>query len=208
MRQIRLHHHASFFMEISFKLHPDQATCPNASYPALSIRESVEIQASPFILFHLLSYGPCRPREMVNIQAFCIFGLIIALLLPEVDCGGFSVVLIFFSSSFWLWIFFRRAVIRAATIEEIEAEKALIEKDVVSSYDHWFGELLHLLIKQSKFRKNCANNHPITFQRARMEKTIDTVRSSFNSIRTGRANPAMLDKIEVLAILKFGSLSG
>lgn len=58
---------------------------------------------------------------------------------------------------------YRRGVIRAATIEEIEAEKALIEKDV----------------------------------RARMEKTIDTVRSSFNSIRTGRANPAMLDKIEV-----------
>ncbi|CAK9323466.1 unnamed protein product [Citrullus colocynthis] len=57
----------------------------------------------------------------------------------------------------------RRGVVRAATIEEIEAEKTLIEKDV----------------------------------KARMEKTIDTVRSSFNSIRTGRSNPAMLDKIEV-----------
>ncbi|KAA0057317.1 ribosome-recycling factor [Cucumis melo var. makuwa] len=54
-------------------------------------------------------------------------------------------------------------VVRAATIEEIEAEKTLIEKDV----------------------------------KARMEKTIDTVRSNFNSIRTGRSNPAMLDKIEV-----------
>ncbi|OMO81880.1 Ribosome recycling factor [Corchorus capsularis] len=30
-----------------------------------------------------------------------------------------------------------------------------------------------------------------------MEKTIDTVRSNFNSIRTGRANPAILDKVEV-----------
>ncbi|KAK6164669.1 hypothetical protein DH2020_001533 [Rehmannia glutinosa] len=30
-----------------------------------------------------------------------------------------------------------------------------------------------------------------------MEKTIDNVRSGFNSIRTGRANPAILDKIEV-----------
>lgn len=30
-----------------------------------------------------------------------------------------------------------------------------------------------------------------------MEKTIESVRSNFNSIRTGRANPAMLDKIEV-----------
>ncbi|KAK8565394.1 hypothetical protein V6N12_058957 [Hibiscus sabdariffa] len=31
----------------------------------------------------------------------------------------------------------------------------------------------------------------------RMEKTIETVRTNFNSIRTGRANPAMLDKVEV-----------
>ncbi|KAK7277636.1 hypothetical protein RJT34_22651 [Clitoria ternatea] len=57
----------------------------------------------------------------------------------------------------------RTPLVRAATIEEIEAEKAAIEKDV----------------------KN------------RMERTIENVRSSFNSIRTGRANPAMLDKIEV-----------
>ncbi|XP_065632363.1 ribosome-recycling factor, chloroplastic [Quercus suber] len=58
---------------------------------------------------------------------------------------------------------FRRGVVRAATIEEIEAQKSLIEKD----------------------------------SKGRMEKTIDTVRSNFNSIRTGRSNPAMLDKIEV-----------
>lgn len=37
----------------------------------------------------------------------------------------------------------------------------------------------------------------IFFQKGRMEKTIDTLRSNFMSIRTGRANPAMLDKIEV-----------
>ncbi|KAH7517220.1 hypothetical protein FEM48_Zijuj09G0039600 [Ziziphus jujuba var. spinosa] len=55
------------------------------------------------------------------------------------------------------------SIVRAATIEEIEAEKSLIEKDV----------------------------------KARMEKTIETMRTNFNSIRTGRANPAMLDKIEV-----------
>lgn len=30
-----------------------------------------------------------------------------------------------------------------------------------------------------------------------MEKTIESVRNNFNSIRTGRSNPAMLDKIEV-----------
>ncbi|XP_047975737.1 ribosome-recycling factor, chloroplastic-like [Salvia hispanica] len=33
--------------------------------------------------------------------------------------------------------------------------------------------------------------------RERMEKAIDNVRASFNSIRTGRANPAILDKVEV-----------
>ncbi|RDX76283.1 Ribosome-recycling factor, chloroplastic, partial [Mucuna pruriens] len=57
----------------------------------------------------------------------------------------------------------RTVLVRAATIEEIEAEKAAIEKDV----------------------KN------------RMERTIENVRTNFNSIRTGRSNPAMLDKIEV-----------
>ncbi|KAL2323544.1 hypothetical protein Fmac_027923 [Flemingia macrophylla] len=57
----------------------------------------------------------------------------------------------------------RRSLVRAATIEEIEAEKAAIEKDA----------------------KN------------RMERTIDNVRTNFSSIRTGRANPAMLDKIVV-----------
>lgn len=57
----------------------------------------------------------------------------------------------------------RLGVVRCATVEEIEAEKSMIEKDV----------------------------------KQRMEKTIETVRSNFNSIRTGRANPAMLDKVEV-----------
>ncbi|KAH0636798.1 hypothetical protein KY289_036713 [Solanum tuberosum] len=57
----------------------------------------------------------------------------------------------------------RSGIVRCATIEEIEAEKSSIEKDV----------------------------------KERMEKTVETVRSNFNSIRTGRASPAMLDKIEV-----------
>ncbi|GAB4840818.1 hypothetical protein Ancab_021579 [Ancistrocladus abbreviatus] len=57
----------------------------------------------------------------------------------------------------------RAGVFRCATIDEIEAEKSLIEKDV----------------------------------KQRMEKTIETVRSNYTSIRTGRANPAMLDRIEV-----------
>ncbi|KAJ6938798.1 hypothetical protein NC651_005284 [Populus alba x Populus x berolinensis] len=57
----------------------------------------------------------------------------------------------------------RRGVVRNATMEEIEAEKSLIEDDA----------------------------------KGRMEKTIDTMRANFNSVRTGRANPSMLDKIEV-----------
>ncbi|KAJ0111441.1 ribosome-recycling factor, chloroplastic-like [Pistacia vera] len=57
----------------------------------------------------------------------------------------------------------RTRFVRCATIEEIEAEKSSIEKDV----------------------------------KARMDKTIEMVRTNFNSVRTGRANPAMLDKIEV-----------
>ncbi|THG18374.1 hypothetical protein TEA_015449 [Camellia sinensis var. sinensis] len=55
-------------------------------------------------------------------------------------------------------------IFRCATIEEIEAEKYLIEKSV----------------------------------KEKMEKTIETVRSNFNSIRTGRANPSMLDRVEML----------
>ncbi|KAH9729843.1 Ribosome-recycling factor [Citrus sinensis] len=39
------------------------------------------------------------------------------------------------------------------------------------------------------------SNKPIV--KARMERTIDMVRTNFNSVRTGRSNPAMLDKIEV-----------
>ncbi|KAG0500622.1 hypothetical protein HPP92_000694 [Vanilla planifolia] len=57
----------------------------------------------------------------------------------------------------------RTVMIRCATIEEIEAEKSLIEKDA----------------------------------RDRMEKAIELVRSNFHAVRTGRANPAILDRIEV-----------
>ncbi|XP_058073706.1 ribosome-recycling factor, chloroplastic isoform X2 [Magnolia sinica] len=57
----------------------------------------------------------------------------------------------------------RTGVWRCATMEEIEAEKSLIEKDV----------------------------------KERMEKTIETIRTNFNAVRTGRANPTMLDRVEV-----------
>ncbi|XXG56479.1 hypothetical protein AAC387_Pa03g3874 [Persea americana] len=57
----------------------------------------------------------------------------------------------------------RIGVWRCATMEEIEAEKSLIEKDA----------------------------------KQRMEKTIESLQASFNAVRTGRANPAMLDRVEV-----------
>ncbi|XP_047327212.1 ribosome-recycling factor, chloroplastic isoform X2 [Impatiens glandulifera] len=56
-----------------------------------------------------------------------------------------------------------RATLRCATIEEIEAQKSKVEKDV----------------------------------KDRMQKAIESLLSNFNSIRTGRANPSMLDRIEV-----------
>ena len=85
---------------------------------------------------------------------------------------------------------------RCATIEEIEAEKSSIEKDDVSFY-----------INSSKgnflIEAGYLNYYYFSFfyQKARMEKTIETVRTNFNSIRTGRANPAMLDKVEVLVFV-------
>ncbi|KAJ1266906.1 hypothetical protein BS78_07G016000 [Paspalum vaginatum] len=57
----------------------------------------------------------------------------------------------------------KRAVLMHATIEEIEAEKSLIEDQA----------------------------------KEKMEKAIETVQTNFNTVRTGRANPAMLDRIEV-----------
>ncbi|XP_078435604.1 ribosome recycling factor, chloroplast precursor [Wolffia australiana] len=57
----------------------------------------------------------------------------------------------------------RTGTVKCATIEEIEAEKSLIEKDA----------------------------------KQRMEKALESMRASFNAVRTGRSNPAMLDRIEV-----------
>ncbi|CAO2164671.1 unnamed protein product [Urochloa humidicola] len=57
----------------------------------------------------------------------------------------------------------KRAVLTLATIEEIEAEKSVIEEQA----------------------------------KEKMEKAIETVQTNFNTVRTGRANPAMLDRIEV-----------
>ncbi|KAM0832718.1 hypothetical protein ACQ4PT_064719 [Festuca glaucescens] len=55
------------------------------------------------------------------------------------------------------------AVLRHATIEEIEAEKTIIEEQA----------------------------------KEKMEKALETMQTNFNTVRTGRANPSMLDRIEV-----------
>ncbi|CAL4996286.1 unnamed protein product [Urochloa decumbens] len=63
-----------------------------------------------------------------------------------------------------LWLFDTwTRVLTHATIEEIEAEKSVIEEQA----------------------------------KEKMEKAIETVQTNFNTVRTGRANPAMLDRIEV-----------
>ncbi|KAK9067617.1 hypothetical protein SSX86_011728 [Deinandra increscens subsp. villosa] len=76
--------------------------------------------------------------------------------LPQKRCKQCECGIVFY-------FIFRNAIIMCATLEEIEAEKTVIEKNA----------------------------------KERMEKAIDSMLSSFNSIRTGRSNPAMLDKIEV-----------
>ncbi|KAJ0973600.1 hypothetical protein J5N97_015565 [Dioscorea zingiberensis] len=67
----------------------------------------------------------------------------------------------------------------------------------------------HLPIKTSATRRSrafrCATIEEIEAEKSaieedvkqRMEKTIEAVRASFNAVRTGRANPSMLDRIEV-----------
>ncbi len=44
----------------------------------------------------------------------------------------------------------------------------------------------------------------VLVQMERMDKSLESVKRSFATVRTGRANPAMLDRIEVL----FGYRSG
>jgi len=57
----------------------------------------------------------------------------------------------------------RSSVIRAATAEDVEAEKEMIEMDAME----------------------------------RMEKTLEATKSNFNTVRTGRASPNLLDRVEV-----------
>ncbi|KAL0926809.1 hypothetical protein M5K25_003060 [Dendrobium thyrsiflorum] len=100
---------------------------------------------------------PLHPKTTASLSLLATrTGLALKPLMPLILCL-FSLRL---STNSILW---RASIFRCATIEEIEAEKYLIEKDA----------------------------------RERMEKTIEAVRSNFNAVRTGRANPAMLDGIEV-----------
>lgn len=85
-------------------------------------------------------------------------------------------------------------------MEEIEADKSLIEKDAVSVSLMVDCQIYYAEFKAIDFgnlETKCTIDVFVAFQKGRMEKTLETVRTSFNSVRTGRANPAMLDKIEV-----------
>jgi ribosome recycling factor len=83
--------------------------------------------------------------------------------------------------------------LRHATIEEIEAEKSVIEDQAVSAM-HLLTEWVFCLPFLCLGGSLAADMH---LQRERMEKAIETVQNNFNTVRTGRANPAMLDRIEV-----------
>ncbi|KAH9729845.1 Ribosome-recycling factor [Citrus sinensis] len=54
-----------------------------------------------------------------------------------------------------------------------------------------------IVVRQLAHKRQVALAVPVVELKARMERTIDMVRTNFNSVRTGRSNPAMLDKIEV-----------
>lgn len=48
------------------------------------------------------------------------------------------------------------------------------------------------------FGQNKSLSFLFFWQKEKMDKAIDAVKASFNTVRTGRSNPAMLDRIEVL----------
>ncbi|KXG24244.2 ribosome-recycling factor, chloroplastic [Sorghum bicolor] len=93
----------------------------------------------------------CLPKQSLAVYSSINFARLRA---GPVDFGGRPLVLRHSD---------KRAVLMHATIEEIEAEKSLIEDQA----------------------------------KEKMEKAIETVQTNFNTVRTGRANPAMLDRIEV-----------
>ena len=85
-----------------------------------------------------------------------------------------------------------------ATIEEIEAEKSLIEDQAVCNSvlcigkAHLPGQVFYLSFWLAA---------GMCLQKEKMEKAIETVQTNFNTVRTGRANPAMLDRIEVWGLV-------
>ncbi|KAJ4782758.1 Ribosome recycling factor [Rhynchospora pubera] len=71
--------------------------------------------------------------------------------------------IVFFYNPLLIQISHKREVVTHATIEEIQAEKSIVEGSA----------------------------------KEKMDKAIEVVEASFNTVRTGRSNPAMLDRIEV-----------
>lgn len=117
---------------------------------------------------------PCNRRQVLYFEAD-------KKLLPSLKLSCFINLL--------LWYILRTGFLRCATIDEIEAEKSVVEKDAVS-----FVVTLGLTTSFQVMILLCLC---IFFQKERMEKTIETLRANFNAVRTGRANPSMLDRVEV-----------
>ncbi|CAI5950910.1 unnamed protein product [Closterium sp. NIES-65] len=78
----------------------------------------------------------------------------------------------------------RPGAVRAAADEEVEEELMMIEESAVSGAES--------AVSGAESAVSAALG-----AMERMEKTLDSVRGNFNTVRTGRASPSLLDRIEV-----------
>ncbi|CAI5993658.1 unnamed protein product [Closterium sp. NIES-64] len=82
----------------------------------------------------------------------------------------------------------RPGAVRAAADEEVEEELMMIEESAVSGAES--------AVSGAESAVSAALG-----AMERMEKTLDSVRGNFNTVRTGRASPSLLDRIELLLCL-------
>ncbi|KAF1881253.1 hypothetical protein Lal_00029036 [Lupinus albus] len=68
-------------------------------------------------------------------------------------------------------------------------------ENILTSHTHLKGKHVYLFVKAATIEDEKASIENDV--KNRMEKTIENIRSNFNSIRTDKSNSAMLDKIEV-----------
>ncbi len=79
-----------------------------------------------------------------------------------------------------------------ATAEDVDVD---IEEDAVRSRKSYSLQAFHQVSRLTKHEllpgtRACAR------QMSRMEKSIESTKRSFATVRTGRANPSMLDRVE------------